>query len=230
MKPWNKIPIFDIREKIVSIPSTIKIFDPHPYLKSGAPYKNKNLVWALREKVLIKLVNAQNYLKSNYNNLSLILYDSWRPLEVQEYMYNLAFNEEYKKFIINSEEDKLIISKKVSKKVDQFWAYPSQNPSCPPPHSTGAAIDVSLVNAKGNMIFMGSNIDEMSQRSIPDFYQKYNSEEALLWNNRRNILKTVLLKFGFVQHPNEWWHFSYGDQLWAWKKKKPNAIYGRVNQ
>ena len=31
---------------------------------------------------------------------------------------------------------------------------------------------------------------------------------------------------GFVQHPNEWWHFSYGDQLWSWLNKKGNAIYG----
>ena len=31
---------------------------------------------------------------------------------------------------------------------------------------------------------------------------------------------------GFVQHPNEWWHFSYGDQLWSWLSKESNAIYG----
>jgi len=37
-----------------------------------------------------------------------------------------------------------------------------------------------------------------------------------------------MTKFGFAQHPNEWWHFSYGDQLWAWKNKKANAIYGII--
>lgn len=31
---------------------------------------------------------------------------------------------------------------------------------------------------------------------------------------------------GFVQHPNEWWHFSYGDQLWCWISNQNNAIYG----
>ena len=35
-----------------------------------------------------------------------------------------------------------------------------------------------------------------------------------------------MIKFGFVQHPNEWWHFSYGDQLWSWLSKQGNAIYG----
>tara|TARA_B100000073_G_scaffold340194_1_gene339685 strand:+ start:1709 stop:2401 length:693 start_codon:yes stop_codon:yes gene_type:complete len=229
LKPWNKIPIYDSGEKIVSVPSTIKLIDPHPYLKSGAPYKNKDLIWALRETVLLKLINADNYLKSNYKDLSLMLYDSWRPMEVQEYMYNSAINAEYQKLKINSDEDKLKLSEEVCKKVGKFWAYPTQNPACPPPHSTGAAIDATLINSNGKVIFMGSNFDEMSPRSSPDFYQKNNSREALLWKNRRQILKTVLMKFGFVQHPHEWWHFSYGDQLWAWKKQKPNALYGRVS-
>jgi len=40
--------------------------------------------------------------------------------------------------------------------------------------------------------------------------------------------KKIKTKFGFAQHPNEWWHFSYGDQLWAWKNKKANALYGKI--
>jgi D-alanyl-D-alanine dipeptidase len=34
---------------------------------------------------------------------------------------------------------------------------------------------------------------------------------------------------GFAQHPNEWWHFSYGDQLWAWQRSQSEAIYGRAS-
>jgi len=45
---------------------------------------------------------------------------------------------------------------------------------------------------------------------------------------KNNLLKEIMLKFGFAQHPNEWWHFSYGDQLWAWKYKKPKALYGKI--
>ena len=53
-------------------------------------------------------------------------------------------------------------------------------------------------------------------------------EDAIIFNNRRNLLKEIMILFGFVQHPNEWWHFSYGDQLWAWKNKKANALYGKI--
>ena len=33
---------------------------------------------------------------------------------------------------------------------------------------------------------------------------------------------------GFVQHPNEWWHFSHGDQMWAWQADADQAIYAGV--
>jgi D-alanyl-D-alanine dipeptidase len=36
-----------------------------------------------------------------------------------------------------------------------------------------------------------------------------------------------MLEAGFAQHPNEWWHFSHGDQLWAWRTGQTQAIYGR---
>ena len=53
-------------------------------------------------------------------------------------------------------------------------------------------------------------------------------EEAVVFNYRRNLLKEIMTAFEFVQHPNEWWHFSYGDQLWAWKNKKASALYGKI--
>ena len=62
----------------------------------------------------------------------------------------------------------------------------------------------------------------------PNFYANIENKEAIIWNGRRNFLRKIMTNFGFVQHPNEWWHFSYGDQLWAWKNKKANALYGKI--
>ena len=39
---------------------------------------------------------------------------------------------------------------------------------------------------------------------------------------------------GFQRHPGEWWHFSLGDQMWAWLSNQTNlanpviARYGRL--
>ena len=75
---------------------------------------------------------------------------------------------------------------------------------------------------------MGSKVDQMDQTSNPEFYANMKNEEAIIWNSRRNLLREIMTKFGFAQHPNEWWHFSYGDQLWAWKNKKDHAVYGKI--
>ena len=75
---------------------------------------------------------------------------------------------------------------------------------------------------------MGSKVDQMDERSNPDFYVNIKNEEEIIWSRRRNLLVEVMSRFGFVQHPNEWWHFSYGDQLWAWKNDYKKAIYGRI--
>ena len=89
-------------------------------------------------------------------------------------------------------------------------------------------MDVCLSDKYGNLIEMGSKVDQMDETSNPYFYEHTKNEEAIIWNSRRNLLREIMTKFGFAQHPNEWWHFSYGDQLWAWKNKKENAIYGKI--
>ena len=116
----------------------------------------------------------------------------------------------------------------ILKKVEKFWAYPSYDTRCPPPHSTGGALDVCLSDKDGNLVEMGSMVDQMDETSNPYFYSNIKNEEAIIWNSRRNLLREIMTKFGFAQHPNEWWHFSYGDQLWAWKNKKANALYGKI--
>ena len=58
LKPWYRIPIVDNKEKLISIPTNINFVEPHPYLKLGAPYKNKLNIWTLREGVVSRLLNA----------------------------------------------------------------------------------------------------------------------------------------------------------------------------
>ena len=227
MKIWNKIPIKDNGDKLIAIPSCLKFLDPHPYCHIGAPYKDKTSIWKLREEVVNRLVKVNDYLISK-NSFCLLIYDSWRPLEVQEFMFKRAFLLECEKLDIDASLKNMKSYPSILKKVEKFWAYPSFDSRCPPPHSTGGALDVCLSDKEGNLVEMGSKIDQMDESSTPDFYANKKNEEAIIWDSRRNLLTEIMTKFGFVQHPNEWWHFSYGDQLWAWKNKKENAIYGKI--
>ena len=228
MKIWNKIPIKERGDRLIDIPSYFKFVNPHPYFFLGAPYKDINSIWKLREEVVKRLIRVNDYLKLKNNGFCLLIYDSWRPLEVQEFMFKRAFGSECRKLEIDPLLNNMQSYPHILKKVEKFWAYPSFDKKYPPPHSTGGALDVSLSDKYGNLFDMGSDIDQMDDSSKPDFYKNSKNEEAIIWNSRRNLLKEVMNKYGFVQHPNEWWHFSYGDQLWAWKNKEKNAIYGKV--
>ena len=228
MKIWNKIPIKDSEDKLIAIPSYFKFFNPHPYLCLGAPYKDKESIWKLREEVVNRLIKVNDYLESQNSNFCLLIYDSWRPLEVQEFMFNRAFFSECQRLDIKSPIKNMQSYPSIIKEVEKFWAYPSFDEKCPPPHSTGGALDISLSDRYGNPVEMGSDIDQMDETAKPDFYENLDDEKAIVWNSRRDLLNEIMVKHGFVQHPNEWWHFSYGDQLWAWKNKKTNALYGKI--
>ncbi len=229
MKIWNEIPIKDNKDKLIAIPNCFEFINPHPYYLLGAPYPKHEGIWKLREEVVKRLIKVNEYLKLKNNSFHLLIYDSWRPIEVQEFMFNRAFSLECERLDIDASVKDMKRYPLVQKKVEEFWAYPSFDERCPPPHSTGGALDITLADSCGNIVNMGSNIDQMDEKSDPNFYKKnLEMEYAIIFNDRRDLLKEIMLKFEFVQHPNEWWHFSYGDQLWAWKNKKASALYGKI--
>ena len=228
MKIWNQIPIKESKDKLIEIPSYFKFFNPHPYFSLGAPYEDKKAIWKLRKEVVNRLIKVNDYLKSKNKSYNLLIYDTWRPIEVQEFMFNRAFSLECKRLNIDASMKKIQTYPLIIEKVEKFWAFPSFDEKCPPPHSTGGALDVTFSDENDNPVEMGSEIDQMDETSKPDFYDDVDDRKAIIWNERRNLLREIMIRFGFVQHPNEWWHYSYGDQLWAWKNKKATAIYGKI--
>ena len=130
-------------------------------------------------------------------------------------MFRRAFLLECEKLEIDASLKNMRSYPSILKKVEKFWAYPSFDSRCPPPHSTGGAMDVCLSDKEGNLVEMGSKVDQMDETSNPDFYASKKNEEAIIWDSRRNFLREIMTKFGFAQHPNEWWHFSYGCLLYT---------------
>ncbi len=231
LKPWNNIKINECNEPLISIPKSIFCLTPHPYMSLGAPYLAGADPWVLRRSVLKKLIHAQQYLSEISPQLKLALFDAWRPITVQKFMFNYTIQESCKLKGIDSNDFSVnggIYD--VIEEVGRFWAKPSSDPFMPPPHSTGAAIDLTLADMTNKPLDMGGEIDFIGPESSPDFYKKdtYKMPHAKhkIFHDRRSLLFSVMKKAGFVQHPNEWWHFSYGDQLWSWLTKKGNAVYG----
>ena len=231
LRPWNNIKINECNEPLVSIPESIFRLTPHPYMSLGAPYLTGVDPWVLRPSVLKRLIRAQQYLSDISPHLQLALFDAWRPISVQKFMFNYTIQETCKLrgIDINDLSANGGIND-VIEEVGRFWAKPSSNPLTPPPHSTGAAIDLTLADMTGNPLDLGGEIDFIGAESSPDFYKEDNLEMSCsknqVFHNRRSLLFSVMDQAGFVQHPNEWWHFSYGDQLWSWLSNQGNPIYG----
>jgi zinc D-Ala-D-Ala dipeptidase len=76
---------------------------------------------------------------------------------------------------------------------------------------------------------VGSIFDDVSVLAHTDHFeqyensQRYSDDEAL--HNRR-ILYWTMTEVGFANNPNEWWHFSWGDQMWAKIVGSASAHYG----
>ncbi|MGB2926862.1 MAG: M15 family metallopeptidase [Limnothrix sp.] len=224
MKPYQSVPIVECGEPLAAIPLDLfAVVTPHPYVAAGADYGDRHDPYFLREVVLRRLIAAQACLQKIHVDLSMQIFDAYRPIVVQQFMVDYTFAQLKGDRQLDGRE-----TEKIWEKVYQFWAAPSDNLETPPPHSTGAAVDLTIVRDSGLVLDMGGEIDEIGDRSHPDYYADSPKPVEQHYHANRVLLRTVMAKAGFVQHKNEWWHFSYGDQMWAWQKGKAIAHYGRI--
>lgn len=90
-------------------------------------------------------------------------------------------------------------------------------------HQTGGAVDLTLCDENGHPLDMGTLYLEHNAKTVTDCPDI--SEEQC---RNRQILLDAMQKAGFINYPSEWWHFCYGDKMWAAYARKPYAIYGEV--
>lgn len=229
MKPYRTIPILECGEPMAVIPAQIfRLTEPHPYIALGAPYGQAS-PWMLREGVLLALTRAQTALENKQPGWKLKIFDAYRPNAVQAFMAEWEFRQHSggRPSASVAEPERALIYEKVWR----IWGLPSDDPASPPVHSTGGAVDLTIADISGRDIDMGSPIDENSDRSDPDYFEV--RDTAI--HARRTLLREIMQNEGFRQHPREWWHFSLGDQIWAWEERQNTpgsqavARYGRVD-
>lgn len=228
MKPYQNVPIQDCGEPLIAIPlENFSVETPHPYQKLGASYGEKSPYY-LRSKVIEALIQAQTYLQQQYSGWKIHIFDAYRPVAVQQFMVDYTFTSLLKEkgLILDSlsqrEKDNLW------QQVYQIWAIPSDDLTTPPPHTTGGAVDITLIDNQNQLLDMGGMIDELSERSQPNYYANHTDNLGQGYHQKRELLNQIMTKAGFLRHPGEWWHFSLGDQMWAWQGQKAIAYYGRA--
>ena len=159
-------------------------------------------IW-VREDVYNRLSQAAKYLPAQYR---LAVLDGWRPKSVQ----NSLFEGVRSKLALQHPD---LSASELERRVLLYAARPS-------PHITGGAVDVTLADSDGRFLNMGSKFDEATERSWTAAPVPEDQGE------RRRILLEAMLQAGFTNLPSEWWHFDYGNWVWAWYRKQAAAIYG----
>ena len=161
------------------------------------------------------------------NGLRLHLYDAWRPTAVQAYFHDVWMPTEVRTRHPALAEDA------VRAEVRRYWSAPTIDPLSPAPHNTGAAVDLTLAWDDGAPLYMGSLFDDTTALAHSDRFERYyddagsySVEEA---RANRRLLYWVMVEEGFHALPDEWWHFSWGDQMWAKVNGAPAALYGMAN-
>ncbi|MGI0483051.1 M15 family metallopeptidase [Geminocystis sp. CENA526] len=222
MKPYQVISIVECNEPLIPIPDDRFILEnPPAYVKLGADYHGKSPYY-LRLGVLNRLLTAREKLREIQPHWQIKIFDAYRPVWVQHFMVDYTFNS----ICVDRSLDINILTAEekasIYEEVYQIWAIPCDNPLTPPPHSTGSAIDLTLVDENGRDIDMGGEIDELSPRSNPDYYKNSTIPQEKVFHQNREILLEIMTYAGFRRHQGEWWHFSYGDQMWAWLQNLDN--------
>lgn len=82
-------------------------------------------------------------------------------------------------------------------------------------HSFGMAVDVTLLDAAGRELDMGTGFDDMTELSHPKLEAEHVARGALTAAQiaNRQLLRDAMFGAGFVGINSEWWHFDCGDRV-----------------
>jgi zinc D-Ala-D-Ala dipeptidase len=153
-----------------------------------------------------RLKKALQSLPSGYN---FKIWDGYRTTDVQQRLYDDFFAKLKSQ---HPEWADLLLHEGVC----EFVSPPTKNPLIAAPHNTGGTVDLTIIDDNGNELPMGTGFDHFDVQAHTYYYEKTaeGSDERVFHQNRM-ILYKALMDVGFYNFPEEWWHFSYGDALWA---------------
>ncbi|OQW88163.1 MAG: D-alanyl-D-alanine dipeptidase [Rhodoferax ferrireducens] len=73
-------------------------------------------------------------------------------------------------------------------------------------HTRGVAVDLTLSQADGTPLDMGTAFDEMTSQSCHG-----RTDISLPAQHNRRLLLGVMTAAGWAHHPHEWWHYNLPD-------------------
>ncbi len=96
-------------------------------------------------------------------------------------------------------------------------------------HSTGGAVDALIYDLKNNCVMNFGNNQGLHLELNETCYPFHPDISAQVRKNRE-LLINLFEKEGFFVDPKEYWHFDYGNVIWAIEKGKKEAKYGVIKK
>lgn len=152
----------------------------------------------LHPKAAKALAKAQQILKKTHPELTLKVYDAARPMSIQQKMWNVVAGTPKNIYVSNPKNGGGM-------------------------HNYGMAVDITLANAKGDSIPMGTRIDYMGAAAHIDKEALLVQKKVITAEARRNrqLLRSVMRQAGFKALRTEWWHFNLISRAQAKAYYKP---------
>ena len=212
-KNIENISIIESNEPLLAIPNNDNLKQFPIYFDCNIPHAINTCV--ARHSVVQKLQQAADLLP---DHLGILVLDAWRSSAVQQAVQDEVGNAIKIKYpTLSTIEKQRILSQFVAPVRSDFIS----------PHLTGGSVDITLFEREtGNWLDMGAEFDEPTERSYTHFYEDQPLHPA--YQNRR-LLYSVMNHVGFSNLPTEWWHFDYGNPLWAHYNQQKHAIYGAAH-
>lgn len=150
-------------------------------------YDGIDCAW-LRGEAAAGLEAAAAWLARTQPGTVLVVLDALRPQRVQETIWRDVAGTPAEHYFANPERGSI--------------------------HSFGMAVDVTLRNAAGRELDMGSGFDEMTVASHPALEAEQLADGAITRAHiaARELLRGAMAAGGFIGIPTEWWHFDHGDR------------------
>jgi D-alanyl-D-alanine dipeptidase len=198
------IPVQECGERLVDVSGVLLVDDRKNKDSDGGAELH------LRQGVLDRLVEAQALLP---DGLRLLFVEGYRPPALQRRYFEgygdelRAANPDWSADRIRSAASRYVSPPEIA------------------PHSAGAAVDLTLADADGRELDMGTPMNANPEESDGACYTGADNITAEARANRA-VLGKALDAVGLVNYPTEWWHWSYGDRYWALTVGAPAALYG----
>lgn len=192
LRCYSELNLVDVKEIDSSILFDLKYGGVDNFMGQKL-YDTLDRVFLQRE-VALRLSKCQYFLDSIRPGFKLFVFDGLRPLQVQQEMWEA----------LDSIPTRLR---------GRFVS----NPIFGSVHNFGAAVDLTIVDAKGIQLDMGAGYDDFREIAFPKHEARFLASGELSQDQVKNrrLLRRVMSSEKFRNIPSEWWHFNAFSRMTA---------------